>query len=168
MKISFWKSTKTQPEIENFLLLIQKKNRKLTIYNGAKPVKTYRIALGFEPLGDKLREGDGRTPEGEFMIRAKNPKSRYFLSLCLNYPTIKHAAKGVETGAISNDQFDKIVRADAQLRLPPQKTRLGGEIYIHGGGILWDWTCGCIALENREIKVIFDQTPLGARVVIEP
>jgi len=149
-------------------IVIRKRERKLFLFDGEQLIKGYRIALGFEPVGDKERRGDGKTPEGEYYVAVKNPKSKYFLSLGLSYPTVKHAASGLAAGLISQTEYDEIIKAHRENRLPNQKTQLGGEIYIHGGGNLWDWTEGCIALENGDVEEIFAVLQIGTKVLIEP
>ena len=113
-----------------------------------------------------MAEGDGRTPEGDFYIFAKNPESRFHLSLAVSYPSKKDAARGLAAGLINEAEYAEIVHADATGGRPPQKTGLGGEIYIHGGGIDGDWTEGCVALENNEIEEIFALIPIGTKVTI--
>lgn len=149
-------------------LIVKKGERKLYLYDGEKLIKTYAIALGFAPEGDKEREGDGKTPEGEFYVFTKNPKSRFYLSLGLSYPNMEAAERGLKTKLISKAEYNSIVKAIKEKRMPPQKTALGGEIYIHGGGTENDWTWGCTALENEEIKELFDVLPVGTVVVIKP
>ena len=155
-------------QLKEAKIVIRKKERKLLLYDAGKLIKIYKIALGFEPVGDKLREGDGKTPVGEFFVAVKNPKSKYFLSLGLSYPTLKHAASGVNVELIPQIEYEEIIKAHREKRLPNQKTALGGEIYIHGGGTLWDWTEGCIALENEDVKEIFAVVQIGTAVLIEP
>ncbi|HEX9928247.1 MAG TPA: L,D-transpeptidase [Pyrinomonadaceae bacterium] len=164
----FQRKNPTLPELKNPQIVVRKRERKLFLFDGERLIKSYRIALGFEPIGDKEREGDGKTPEGEFYIAVKNPKSKYFLSLGLSYPTVKHAASGLVAGLISQTEYDEILKAQYEKRLPNQKTRLGGEIYIHGGGTLWDWTEGCVALENGDLEEIFPIVQIGTKVLIEP
>ncbi len=164
----FRRKNPAMPELKNPQILIRKKERRLFLFDGERLIKTYKIALGFEPIGDKVREGDGKTPEGEFYIAVKNPKSKYFLSLGLSYPGLKHAASGLEAGLISPKEYEEILKAQREKRSPNQKTRLGGEIYIHGGGTLWDWTGGCPALENEDIEEIFAVVQIGTKVLIEP
>ena len=161
------KETVELPAMENPQIIIKKNARTLEVFDGAKLIKTYQIVLGFAPVGDKQSEGDGKTPEGEFYIFAKNPNSKFFLSLGISYPSIPDAERGLNEKLISPEEYEAIVEAIKNQRMPPQKTRLGGEIYIHGGGTNGDWTDGCIALGNEEIKELFDAIPIGTSVKIE-
>lgn len=154
--------------LENPYLIVKKQKRKLELYDGEKLIKTYNIGLGFIPIGDKEREGDGKTPEGEFYIFTKNAKSRFYLSLGVSYPSIDDAERGFREKIISKKERDMIVKAINEKKTPLQNTKLGGEIYIHGGGAINDWTQGCIALANQDIKEIFDILPVGVKVKIEP
>jgi murein L,D-transpeptidase YafK len=156
------------PEIKNPHIVIKKEKRRLELFDGEKLVKTYKIALGFAPAGDKEREGDGKTPEGEFYIFTKNNQSKYYLSLGISYPNAEDAKRGLQEKLITQTEYDAIIKAVAEKRMPPQNTRLGGEIYIHGGGTSSDWTWGCTALENKDIKEIFDAVPVGTIVSILP
>src|SRR5215471_434725 len=76
-------------------IVVKKSERKLFLYSGDKLVRTYRIGLGLKPTGDKVQEGDRRTPEGDFYIFTKNDKSAYYLSLGLSYPNAAHAQRGL-------------------------------------------------------------------------
>lgn len=156
------------PQIKNPRLLIEKKERSLKLFDDEKLVKTYKIALGFAPEGDKEKEGDGKTPEGEFFVFTKNRQSKFYLSLGLSYPNIEDAERGLKAELITERQRDKIVEAIKNKKMPLQNTALGGEIYIHGGGSANDWTSGCVALENSEIKELFETLSVGASVKIEP
>ncbi len=135
------------------LILVEKAARRLTLIQYGQPVRTYRIALGFSPTGDKTRQGDGRTPEGRFLIDRRNDRSAYHLSLGLNYP-----------------QPDDIARAAAAGYDP------GGDIMIHGQPnalpdstvLTGDWTAGCIALSNAEMREIWEVTPIGTPVEVRP
>ena len=154
--------------LENPRLVVKKSVRKVELFDGEKLVKTYRMALGFAPDGDKEVEGDGKTPLGEFYVFTKNEQSRFYLSLGLSYPAVDDATRGLKQNLISREEHDAIVQAIGDRLMPPQKTRLGGEIYIHGGGTEKDWTWGCVALSNEEMKELFDAVPIGARVTILP
>ena len=155
------------PILKNPSLVVKKKARKLDVFDGENLVKSYTIVLGFTPVGDKETEGDGKTPEGEFYIFTKNSNSRFFLSLGVSYPSVKDAKRGLKENLISPDEHDTILEAVKNKQMPPQKTKLGGEIYIHGGGTITDWTDGCVALRNEEMKELFDAIPLGTIVKIE-
>ncbi len=158
--------TENLPKMENPHLLIAKSARTLELFDGDKLIKTYRVALGFAPEGDKQREGDGKTPEGEFYIFTKNAQSRFYLSLGLSYPAIKDAERGLKTKLITVKQRDAIVAAIGNQQKPLQNTKLGGEIYIHGGGADKDWTWGCAALADQDIKELFEILPVGTKVKI--
>ena len=130
------------------LILVSKKRRQLVLLRGEKVLRTYRIALGREPVGAKLQEGDGRTPEGRYTIDWRNPRSKYHLSLHISYPD---AADGERARAAGVDP--------------------GGEIMIHGwkdGVGEGDWTEGCIAVRNEEMDEIWSLVPDGTPIVIEP
>lgn len=156
------------PKMENPRLIIKKVERELQVLDGEKLIKTYKIVLGSAPVGDKETEGDGKTPEGEFYVFTKNDKSKFFLSLGVSYPSIDDAKRGLENDLISQKEHDAIVEAINNKQMPPQKTKLGGEIYIHGGGTIADWTDGCVALRNEEMQELFDAFPVGTAVVILP
>ena len=156
------------PEMENPRILVKKKDRILEVFDGDKLVKTYQIALGFEPSGDKEIQGDGKTPEGDFYIFTKNAKSKFFLSLGVSYPSSDDAKRGLERKLINQEQHDLILEAISEKRMPLQNTKLGGEIYIHGEGNATDWTAGCIALKNNDMKELFDSLDTKTPVRIEP
>lgn len=142
------------PEAERVeLIRVDKSERLLMLMRGGEIVRTYRVALGPEPLGHKRRSGDGRTPVGRYHIDWRNPDSEFHLSLRISYP----------------DAFD---RADARSRgVDP-----GGFIMIHGDGSRrdveglldrdGDWTEGCIAVTDDEIEEIWSLTPEGVAVEI--
>ena len=149
-------------------VVVEKEARRLKLYAGGELVRVRRVALGFEPSGDKVRQGDGRTPEGEFQICMKNERSNFYLSLGLTYPNAEDAERGLRDGIITRAQHKSITQALTAGRCPPWNTALGGEIFIHGGGTARDWTFGCVALENPEIKELFDTLPKGTPVQIKP
>jgi murein L,D-transpeptidase YafK len=162
-----WEDSKL-PKLKNPRVVVKKKDRILRVFDGEDLIKTYKIALGFTPVGDKNVEGDGKTPEGGFYVFKKNSNSKFYLSLGVSYPDIDAAKRALSENLISIEEHDAIVSAISEKQMPPQKTALGGEIYIHGGGILTDWTDGCIALRNEEMKELFDAVPVGVKVDILP
>ena len=159
--------SKPLPRMKNPHLVVKKKDRRLELYDGEKLIKNYEIALGFAPESNKEKQGDGKTPEGEFYIFTKNDKSKFYLSLGISYPNIEDAERGLKAKLITKAQRDEIVQAIQNKKTPLQNTALGGEIYIHGGGSAGDWTRGCVALKNEEIKELFDALPVGTIVKIE-
>lgn len=149
-------------------ILIKKGERRLLLLDGDRQLRVYRIGLGFTPAGDKAQQGDGRTPEGSFYVCVKNAASKFYLSLGLSYPSKTHAARGLREGLINRAQHDEIISALEHRQRPPWNTRLGGEIFIHGNGSASDWTWGCVALDNADMKELFEAVPKGASVLIEP
>ena len=157
-----------QLPIDRPRIVVYKQQRKLEFYSDQKLLRTYRVALGFNPVPDKQREGDGATPEGEFYIFVKNNKSAYYLSLGISYPNAEDAQRGFRDGLINKKQRDAILEAMKRKTAPPQYTQLGGLIYIHGNGAGKDWTWGCVALENADIKELYDAVSVGTPVKILP
>src|SRR5262244_2401394 len=149
-------------------ILIRKAERKLVLFDGEKPVRAYRIGLGLSPVGNKVRLGDRRTPEGDFYVFTRNDKSAFYLSLGISYPNAAHAQRGLRDGLITRAQYDAIMKALKAGTAPPQNTKLGGDIYIHGNGAGSDWTWGCVALENDEMKELYDAVGVGTPVIIKP
>jgi len=154
--------------IEKPRILVYKHDRKLEFYSDQRLLRTYRIGLGFNPVPDKQKEGDGATPEGDFYIFVKNNKSAYYLSLGVSYPNVEDAERGFRDGLITRKQRDSILEAIKKKTAPPQYTKLGGLIYIHGNGAGSDWTWGCVALENADIKELYDAVSVGTPVTILP
>ena len=148
-------------------IVIEKSAHLLTAYDGDKPAKVYRAAVG-SGRADKVREGDRCTPEGEFYVCSKNPRSRFVLSLGLSYPNIEDATRGLRDALITRRQHDAIVRAIRSGGQPPWKTPLGGEIMIHGSGSARDWTLGCVALDDDDIRELYAAIPVGTPVTILP
>ncbi|MFZ2948029.1 MAG: L,D-transpeptidase family protein, partial [Desulfuromonadaceae bacterium] len=136
-------------------ILIEKKERRLTLISKGKVLKTYQIALGGNPNGPKERQGDNKTPEGTYVIDSRNKNSRYHRSLHVSYPNEKDKKRAKELGVSP-----------------------GGDIMIHGikNGLSWvgdlhtevDWTKGCIAVTDEEIEEIDKLAPNGTIVEIRP
>lgn len=154
--------------LANPRIIIRKADRRLFIYDGGRLTAEYKIGLGFAPVGDKRRKGDGKTPEGRYYVWTKAPHSRFYLSLGLSYPNAEDAAAAFSEGLISQNERDRIVQADAGGAAPVWKTALGGGIFIHGNGSKTDWTSGSIALDDGDIEEFYDAVPLGTPVEIVP
>lgn len=137
------------------LVIVEKSARKLHLVRNGQPFRTFDIALGVAPLGDKEQEGDARTPEGRYLLDLRNPDSDFFLSIRISYP---------------NDQDRRRAR---QMGVDP-----GGQIMIHGqpnaptfsDGYYKtaDWTNGCIAVSNSDMIDIWLMTPDGTPIEIRP
>jgi len=131
------------------LVQVQKAERKMYLLHNDKVLKSYDIALGFQPVGHKQFEGDGKTPEGTYFLSHKNPRSSYHLSVGISYPNA-----------------DDVAFAEAAGKPP------GGDIFIHGAPDgkpnRRDWTAGCIAVTDREIERIYAMVKPGTPINILP
>ncbi len=154
--------------LKNPRIVVIKSERRLELYSDGAVVRTYKVGLGLNPVPDKKRQGDRATPEGDFYVFTKNNKSAFYLSLGISYPNAEDAERGLRDGLISRAVHDAIVKAIKRKATPPQNTALGGDIYIHGNGASSDWTWGCVALENENIKELFAAVPVGTPVTINP
>jgi murein L,D-transpeptidase YafK len=153
---------------DEVLVVVAKGKRQLTVFRGEKEMKSFPIVLGAKAGEDKQREGDGRTPEGTFYVCEKNEKSKYYLFVGLSYPNEEDAERGLRDGLITAGERDAIVQAIEEQRKPPWYTKLGGEIGLHGGGTAWDWTEGCVGLDNGDMLELYALMRMGTTVVIEP
>jgi murein L,D-transpeptidase YafK len=153
---------------KQFRIEIHKAERKLFLYQSGSLIKTYKIALGLSPIGKKTKRGDYKTPEGDYYIISKNPHSSFYLALGISYPNIHDAEAGLKASIISRNEFRSIRLANERHKTPPQNTALGGEIFLHGNGTMRDWTWGCVAMEDSDVKELFDEIPVGTAVTIEP
>ncbi len=126
-----------------------KDERLMLLYHHDEVLETYEIELGFAPEGHKQREGDGRTPEGEYFIDRRNPNSEWYLSIGISYPNEEDRALAEEAGVSP-----------------------GGDIFIHGTPRPFrridDWTVGCIAVTNAEMRQIYAMVENGTMIVIYP
>ena len=153
----------SKPRIEVF-----KAKRELHLFDGDRLIKTYRVALGTNPVSPKERQGDRATPEGSYFICHKNPQSQYHLSLAISYPGPADAERGLKAGLISEKESKAITKADSQRNTPPWDTKLGGEVFVHGKGSASDWTLGCIALDDSDIEDLYRLAPIKTRITIYP
>jgi len=135
-------------------VVVEKTARKLHLMQQGKIFRTFDILLGIRPDGDKLEEGDFRTPEGRYLLDTRNANSEFFLSIHISYPN----------------------RQDRQ-RARKYGVQPGGSIMIHGqpneptkSEVYYrtqDWTNGCIAVSNSDMIDIWlmtgDSTPIEIR-----
>lgn len=136
-------------------IVVRKAKRELLLLREGKPLRRYKIALGRTPVGPKRRQGDGKTPEGDYTIVGRNNRSSYYRSLRISYPSAEDILRARRAGVSP-----------------------GGDIMIHGlpNGLgklgaahrERDWTEGCIAVTNEEIEEIWRLVPDGTPIRIEP
>ena len=136
-------------------VVVEKSARKLTLFRGETPLKSYSVALGRAPEGTKEREGDHRTPEGRYVIDAHKLDSAFHRALHISYPSPADSAAAAQRGV-----------------------KPGGDIMIHGlrNGLGWlgafhrmvDWTAGCIAVTDKQIEEIYRTVPNGTPIEIRP
>jgi len=164
------------PASDRISLTIYKSRHEMHLLRGAETIKVYRIFLGSAPSGHKLRRGDNRTPEGNYRVVDKNVSDKFHRFIGIDYPNAHDATLAFRQGKITASQKASIRRAvDSGVR-PPAQTILGGHLGIHGIGrdeqlklrLIedMDWTNGCIAVTNKEIRELFENVPVGAQVRI--
>lgn len=136
------------PEVTQ--VVVHKASRRMELWHHNTLLRSYRVQLGGNPFGHKEREGDQRTPEGNYIIDRRNPNSRFHLSIGIDYP----------------NEAD-IAHAEANGWKP------GGDIFIHGRGprfqrVRGDWTDGCIAVTDRQMEDIYAMVRDGTPIRINP
>lgn len=149
-----WAGAKENPLLADRIVIV-KSEHTLTLLRQGKVLRSYKVALGTTPIGAKTRQGDGRTPEGLYVVDSRNSHSQFHLSLHISYPNAADRARA------------------AKLKVSP-----GGDVFIHGlapsfaylGALhrKTDWTLGCIAVTNPEIEEIWRLVPNGTPVEINP
>jgi murein L,D-transpeptidase YafK len=146
----------SQPLQQADRVVIEKGKRTLRLYSGPRQLAAFYVALGHEPVGRKLCQGDDKTPEGTYAIEGRKENSDFHRALKISYPSPEDRARARLWGCDP-----------------------GGEIMIHGLKEDWgprfnrlhrrtDWTHGCVAVTNEEIEQIWAMVPDGARVEIRP
>jgi murein L,D-transpeptidase YafK len=160
-------------------IVVDKSEKTLMLFKNGQKVKTYPVAIGKVEEGAKQAAGDWRTPEGVYYVAAHHPGSRYHKALKISYPNTDDAERGVAAGLITAEQAAAIAAATENGELPPQDTKLGYNIEIHGGyrlapgkagepATIRSYTRGCVALTNPMIDEIYHWAADGIPVVIQP
>jgi murein L,D-transpeptidase YafK len=136
-------------------IVVEKSARRFSIFRDGNQIKSYRIALGRNPVGAKQEEGDMKTPEGIYKIDSRNPQSSFHLALHISYPS-----------------------GEDDRRASARGVSAGSDIMIHGirNGRGWigafhrwsNWTAGCIALTDEEIEELWRVTPDATTIEIRP
>jgi hypothetical protein len=135
-------------------IVVEKSERRMTLFYRGVPVRKYRVALGRNPVGDKVSIGDYRTPEGVFWIIGRNPFSKFYKSLAISYPDPDHEARAARLGVSPGGNI--MIHG-----LPPHQAKLGSS------HVLVDWTEGCIAVTNAEIDEIWRAVQPWAAIQIK-
>lgn len=137
------------PSKKATFIIVDKSERMMWLLNDGQIIKEFNISLGFQAIGHKQFEGDGKTPEGIYIIDRRNPDSNFHLSLGISYPNEKDRAYAASKGKDP-----------------------GGDIFIHGESSRnidkTDWTAGCIAVMDEEIELIYQMVPDGTVIDIRP
>jgi murein L,D-transpeptidase YafK len=143
------------PQLLADRVVVRKSERRMYLMHGDLVLRSYRVALGLNPVGPKEQEGDSRTPEGHYLLTRRNPRSEYFLSIQVSYPN------------------DRDLQRARRNRLTP-----GGAIMIHGLPNELrrepsyyeqrDWTDGCIAVSDSDMLEIWLMTPPDTPIDILP
>ena len=136
-------------------VVVYKHDHKLVLLSRGTQVKSYRVALGGNPVGPKTQRGDHRTPEGSYRLDSRNPNSHFYRAFHISYPSSKDIAAAKKRGV-----------------------NPGGDIMLHGlpkeyawvgkGHTLNDWTDGCIAVTNEEMDELWKLVPVGTPIEIKP
>jgi murein L,D-transpeptidase YafK len=144
-----------KPGLHADRVIVLKQEHTLQLLSQGKVIKTYKVALGGDPVGPKARQGDHKTPEGVYVLDSRNPHSQFYKSIHISYPGARDRAAARQKGVSA-----------------------GGDVFVHGlpngyGSIgaahrLKDWTDGCIAVTDREIDEIWLAVPDGTPIEIRP
>jgi murein L,D-transpeptidase YafK len=136
-------------------VLVLKKERTLQLLSGGKVIKSYKVALGGNPIGPKTRQGDHKTPEGVYVLDRRNAHSQFHRAIHISYPNERDRAEA------------------RKLKVSP-----GGDVFVHGlpngyrfvgaAHRLKDWTDGCVAVTDEEIEEIWRAVPDGTPIEIRP
>jgi len=144
------------------VIVVSKSERRLMLYERGKLSLCFRAGLGFSPTGHKAVEGDGKTPEGWYRTSDK-PWSTFENAIAIHYPNEADARAAMTDGRIGKTTRDKIIGAVKAGGVPPQYTKLGGAVLIHGGGGANDWTLGCVALDDTDLATLRSALGRGMR-----
>jgi murein L,D-transpeptidase YafK len=160
---------------QDMVVVVEKSLNKMTVFYQGKPLKSFLCVSGVNTQGDKQKQGDNRTPEGQFFITDKERLNddpylgRKWMGI--SYPDDVHAQKALENKLISFNQYQEIIAANEEKVQPPQNTPLGGWIGIHGGredltkqGI--NWTEGCLAMQDKDLEELYGLVQYGTPIII--
>jgi len=155
-------------------VVIDKGLHRLYLYRDGKVIESFAVSLGVDSISPKSRRGDKSTPEGCYYVTYKKNNSRFHKFLGLSYPNKVDAWLGLRKRLISLSEYRIIANAISTRGLPPVCTSLGSGVGIHGGGVyrkrgksrMRDWTEGCIAVNDKDMDVIYSFNDVGDIVII--
>ena len=148
----FWNKSIPKIAIQKAdLIIVEKSRRKLFLFKNGIAFREYSISLGKVPIGAKMKEGDKKTPEGNYIIDWRNPNSKFYLSLHISYPS-KFDLENGKTG--SNIMIHGL----------PNGLSIFDKLYFENR----DWTDGCISVKNMEIEEIWNSVDNGTPILIKP
>jgi murein L,D-transpeptidase YafK len=136
-------------------VLVRKSERRMYLLRGDEVLRSYRVALGLNPVGHKEREGDFRTPEGSYRLVKRNPRSDFFMSMKVSYPNDLDVARARRNGWAAGGSI--------MIHGLPNEPRKGLDYYATR-----DWTDGCIAISNADMLEVWMLVPDNTRIDIEP
>lgn len=136
-------------------VLVRKSERRMYLLRGDEVLRSYRVALGLNPVGHKEREGDFRTPEGSYRLVKRNPRSDFFMSMKVSYPNDADVARARRNGWPAGGSI--------MIHGLPNEPRKGLDYYATR-----DWTDGCIAISNADMLEVWMLVPDNTRIDIEP
>jgi len=136
-------------------VVVKKSAHLLELYRGSVLLRSYHVSLGRDPHEPKRREGDGRTPEGKYVLDYRNASSAFHRALHISYPSVADVAAAKAQG----------VSPGGLIMIHGIKKGLGLVGRLH---TLIDWTNGCVAVTNLEIEEIWRAVPDGTPILIEP
>jgi murein L,D-transpeptidase YafK len=136
-------------------IVVHKRQKTMLLLRDGNIVKAYRIALGKDPVGHKVKEGDKKTPEGTYYIESRKADSKYYKALKISYPNETDRQRASEMGVLPGGLI--------MIHGLPQDLESVGRLHR-----LLDWTDGCIAVTNQEMDQLWDLVPVGVPVIIQP
>jgi murein L,D-transpeptidase YafK len=152
---NLWPASALPADAKADLVVVRKATRRLDLYQHGALLKSYSVSLGRHPEGPKRQQGDGRTPEGEYVLDYRKPDSSFYRALHISYPAradlAAARAQGVDPGGL--------------VMVHGMKNGLGWLGRLH---LSFDWTDGCVAVTDREMDEIWRAVPDGTKIILKP
>jgi murein L,D-transpeptidase YafK len=152
---NLWPASPLPADAKADLVLVCKATRRLDLYQHGALLTSYAVSLGRHPEGPKQQQGDGRTPEGEYVLDYRKPDSSFYRALHISYPApadlVAARTKGIDPGGL--------------VMVHGMKNGLGWLGRLH---LAFDWTDGCVAVTDREMNEIWRAVPDGTKIILKP